>query len=51
LYWHFYDRNEHLLAKNPRIGMAYNTLRKMNPDVKKELIGQAEHYLKNINEL
>lgn len=51
LYWHFYDRNEHLLAKNPRIGMAYNTLRKMNPDVKKEMISQAEYYLKNINEL
>jgi deoxyribodipyrimidine photolyase-related protein len=51
LYWHFYNTHQSLLAKNPRIGMVYNTWKKMNADVKKELIDQAEYYLKNINEL
>jgi deoxyribodipyrimidine photolyase-related protein len=51
LYWHFYNRHESLLAKNPRIGMAYNTWRKMNPDAKKAMLDQADYYLKNINQL
>ena len=51
LYWHFYARNEQLLRKNPRIGMAYVTLDKMQPQVKEELLKQAELYLSKINEL
>ena len=31
LYWDFYARNEATLAKNPRIGMVYPQLRKMDP--------------------
>ena len=51
LYWHFYVRNEQLLRKNPRIGMAYVTLDKMQVQVKEELLKQAELYLSKINEL
>jgi deoxyribodipyrimidine photolyase-related protein len=51
LYWHFYARNEQLLRKNPRIGMMYVTWDKMQPQVKAELLNQAEEYLSNINEL
>ncbi len=51
LYWHFYARNEELLAKNPRIGMAYRTLAKMAPEKKNELLDQAEEYLENIEQL
>jgi deoxyribodipyrimidine photolyase-related protein len=51
LYWHFYARNEQLLRKNPRIGMAYVTWDKMQPQVKEELLHQAERYLSKINEL
>jgi len=51
LYWHFYEQNESLLRKNPRIGMMYVTWDKMQPEVKTELLNQAEYYLKNINDL
>lgn len=49
LYWHFYDRNRDKLEKNPRIGMAYRTWDRMKN--KKELLDQAENYLKNLNQL
>lgn len=51
LYWNFYDRNQAKLAKNPRIGMVYNTWNKMKPENKTALLEQAELYLKNINNL
>ncbi len=51
LYWNFYDRHENKLSGNPRIGMMYNIWRKMKPDVKAELLLQADHYLKTINDL
>ncbi len=51
LYWNFYDRNESKLSKNPRIGMVYNTLRKMKSENKIALLEQASYYLENINEL
>ncbi len=51
LYWNFYDRNESKLSKNPRIGMVYNTLRKMKSENKIALLEQAAYYLENINEL
>lgn len=51
LYWHFYDRNRDLLSKNPRIGMAYVTLNKMEAATKDAIMDQAEHYLEHIEEL
>lgn len=49
LYWHFYNRNEDKLAKNPRIGMAYRTLAKMKN--KDEILKQAEKYLNDLDSL
>lgn len=51
LYWNFYDRNEALLSKNPRIVMMYTVWHKMNPDAKAALLAQAQYYLTHINEL
>lgn len=51
LYWHFYERHRDKLEKNPRIGMMYQTLKKMNEEDKNALMQQAYFYLKNINQL
>jgi deoxyribodipyrimidine photolyase-related protein len=51
LYWHFYARNENLLAKNPRIGMMYNVLRKMQPDERNKILEQGENYLAQLENL
>ncbi|MCS6822556.1 MAG: cryptochrome/photolyase family protein [Microscillaceae bacterium] len=51
LYWDFYARNEHLLAKNPRTGLAYLTLSKMDKTEKEALLRQAQFYLDRIEEL
>ena len=37
LYWDFFARNEERLASNPRIGMVYPQLRKMEPEAVKAL--------------
>ena len=51
LYWHFYDRHEDLLSKNPRIGMAYRNLARMDGEKKAAILETAERYLENIEEL
>lgn len=51
LYWNFFARHENKLAKNPRIGMMYKVWQKMKPELKAELLAQADYYLQHINEL
>ena len=51
LYWHFYERNHHLLGNNNRIGMMYNVLHRMKPDEREKLIEQAEIYLNDLEKL
>jgi deoxyribodipyrimidine photolyase-related protein len=51
LYWHFYERNRGLLEKNPRIGMAYQMLNKMDSNDKDKMVAQAEYYLEQIERL
>jgi len=51
LYWDFFDRHQAQLASNPRIGMAYQTLKKMDPQDLVNLKNQAKIHLSNINEL
>ncbi len=51
LYWNFYAKYESKLCKNPRIGMMYRVWEKMSPDVKVNIIKQAEYYLEKINRL
>lgn len=51
LYWHFYDRHEDKLAKNPRIGMAYRNWAKQSPEQKEAVLAQAAKYLGQLDEL
>ncbi|TDB63491.1 cryptochrome/photolyase family protein [Arundinibacter roseus] len=51
LYWHFYNRHEALLQKNPRIGMVYPTWKRMKEADREGIIKQAELYLDQINDL
>ncbi|SOE22632.1 deoxyribodipyrimidine photolyase-related protein [Spirosomataceae bacterium TFI 002] len=48
LYWQFHERNREKLAKNPRIGMVYRLLDKMETPQKKEIMNQAQTYIENI---
>lgn len=51
LYWNFYMQHEEKLRKNPRIGMAYNLLDKMQEAEKSSIRRTAENYLSNLNNL
>jgi deoxyribodipyrimidine photolyase-related protein len=49
LYWHFYNRNRSKLARNPRIGMMYNTWDKMDEDKKAAIIEKADSFLNSLS--
>ena len=51
LYWDFFDRNRALLAKNPRIGMAYRNLDKMAKEDLVQIRSQAKQYRDQIDSL
>lgn len=51
LYWHFFERNRHLLQSNQRLGMMYNVLNKMNAEERNQVLQQAEIYLQHLEEL
>jgi deoxyribodipyrimidine photolyase-related protein len=51
LYWDFFARNEARLASNPRIGMVYPQLRKMEPAALQALRAQAEAVRGRLDEL
>lgn len=51
LYWDFYHRHQDLLAKNPRIGMAYATLNKMDQEELTKTIEHAAKMKQTVNEL
>jgi deoxyribodipyrimidine photolyase-related protein len=51
LYWHFFEKNRNLLEKNPRIGMVYPSLNKMDAATKADLMATATGYLDKIEEL
>ncbi len=51
LYWEFYDRHTRLLSHNPRIGMAYRQLEKMQPEAKEALFEKARTLRANLNAL
>ena len=51
LYWHFYSRNREQLERNPRIGMMYRTLDKMNDEEKQKILTQADQYLEHLDHL
>ncbi|WP_423707813.1 cryptochrome/photolyase family protein [Undibacterium sp. WLX3042] len=49
LYWDFFQRNTDTLSKNPRIGMAYRQLEKMDTATIAEFQKQAKFTLENID--
>lgn len=51
LYWNFYDRHKEKFSNNPRLGMAYRHLNKMDPKQKAEILETAQNYLQRIDEL
>jgi deoxyribodipyrimidine photolyase-related protein len=51
LYWDFYQRNERTLANNPRIGMAYRQLEKMDPQAIRDFQAQAAMLKENLDRL
>lgn len=51
LYWDFFHRNARTLANNPRIGMAYRQLDKMDDPAIADFQGQARAILENLDGL
>jgi deoxyribodipyrimidine photolyase-related protein len=51
MYWYFHEKHAEKLASNPRIGMVYTTLKKMDPEKKEALMKQAKLYINEIHSL
>ena len=45
LYWHFVARHQDSLGNNPRMGMIYNTMGKIDPSVFKNMLLDADTFL------
>lgn len=51
LYWHFMDRHRDRFSKNPRIGMVYRNLEKMDATLRAGTLRRAEWVLQNLGQL
>lgn len=51
LYWHFHARHADKLGNNPRIGMAYRTLNKMDDETRSAMMQRAEWVIDNLETL
>jgi len=51
LYWHFMHRHRDKFGKNPRIGMVYRNLDKMDDQTKQQTLKRGQWLLDNINAL
>jgi deoxyribodipyrimidine photolyase-related protein len=51
LYWHFFDRHQDKLKRNPRIGMAYQVWEKMDSVKRQAILQQADIYLNQLDSL
>ncbi len=51
LYWDFYNRHREKLQGNPRTGMMFRTLDRMDPETRKNILEQAKQYRENIENL
>lgn len=51
LYWHFMDRHKERFSKNPRIGMVYRNLERMDSSLREETILRSDWILENLNSL
>ncbi len=51
LYWHFMHRHRERFGSNPRIGMVYRNLDKMNNEVRNSILDHAEALLSDLDSL
>lgn len=51
LYWHFMDRHKDRFSSNPRIGMVYRNLEKMDSELREKTMRRANWLLENLNSL
>ena len=51
LYWHFMHRHREEFGRNPRIGMVYRNLDKMDDDLREQTLQHAENLLSDLNTL
>ncbi|NND83502.1 MAG: cryptochrome/photolyase family protein [Gammaproteobacteria bacterium] len=51
LYWHFMDRHRAQFGNNPRIGMVYRNLDKMDDDLKQATLARADDILADLDGL
>jgi deoxyribodipyrimidine photolyase-related protein len=51
LHWNFYEKNRHLLNKNPRTAMMYRVLDRMEESEKGAILKQAAEYMAQIEQL
>lgn len=51
LYWHFMDRHKERFSNNPRIGMVYRNLEKMDDTLRADMLKRASWILENLNSL
>jgi deoxyribodipyrimidine photolyase-related protein len=51
LYWHFMHRHKEKFSQNPRIGMVYRNLEKMDSEVVDKTLARADWLLENLNSL
>jgi len=51
LYWHFMDRHKERFSNNPRIGMVYRNLNKMDMTKRKEIIEKGDWVISNLEQM
>ena len=51
LYWHFMERHKENFSNNPRIGMVYRNLEKMDATLRSDTLQRAEWVLENLDQL
>lgn len=51
LYWHFMDKHEERLSRNPRIGMVYKNWQKQAPEQRQATLDRAKWCIDNIESL
>ena len=51
LYWHFMDRHKEKFSSNPRIGMVYRNLEKMDQSLREETLSRAQWILENLERI
>lgn len=51
LYWNFFTEHKAKLHNNPRLGMVYRQIERMNSDERSQIQQQAQHWLKHLEDV